>query len=54
MRLQTIPEWYEFPVSDAQAYKQIGNGWTCEVITHLVKSCSAGKVDDFAEQIKFF
>jgi hypothetical protein len=54
MRLQTIPEWYEFPVSDAQAYKQIGNGWTCEVITHLIKSCLAGKVDDFAEQIKFF
>jgi site-specific DNA-cytosine methylase len=54
MRLQTIPEWYEFPASDAQAYKQIGNGWTCEVITHLIKSCLAGKVDDFAEQIKFF
>jgi DNA (cytosine-5)-methyltransferase 3A len=54
MRLQMIPEWFEFPVSDAQAYKQIGNGWTCEVITHLINSCLAGKVDDFAEQIKFF
>ena len=38
-RLQTVPEWYEFPVSNAQAYKMLGNGWTVEVIIHLVKSC---------------
>ena len=37
MRLQTVPEWYEFPVSDSQAYKMLGNGWTVEVISHLVK-----------------
>lgn len=37
-RLQTIPEWYEFPVSDTQSYKLIGNGWTCDVITHLIKA----------------
>ena len=37
-RLQTVPEWYEFPVSDTQALKQIGNGWTVEVIIHLIKS----------------
>lgn len=37
MRLQTVPEWYEFPVSDSQAYKMLGNGWTCEVITHILK-----------------
>lgn len=36
MRLQTIPEWYEFPVSDTQAYKMLGNGWTVDVIAHLV------------------
>ena len=35
-RLQTIPEWYEFPVSDSQAYKMIGNGWTIEMIKHLL------------------
>lgn len=34
-RLQTVPDWYEFPVSDSQAYKQLGNGWTVEVIKHL-------------------
>lgn len=39
MRLQTVPEWYEFPVSDTQAYKMLGNGWTVDVITHLLKAC---------------
>lgn len=38
MRLQTVPEWYEFPVSDSQAYKMLGNGWTVLVISHLIKS----------------
>ena len=37
MRLQTVPKWYEFPVSDSQAYKMLGNGWTVEVIAHLIK-----------------
>lgn len=38
MRLQTVPENYEFPVSNSQAYKMLGNGWTCEVISHLIRS----------------
>lgn len=38
MRLQTVPEWYDFPVSDTQAYKMLGNGWTVLVISHLIKS----------------
>lgn len=37
-RLQTVPEWYEFPVSDTQGYKMLGNGWTVDVITHLIKA----------------
>ena len=37
MRLQTVPEWYEFPVSDSQAYKMLGNGWTVDVIAHIFK-----------------
>jgi DNA (cytosine-5)-methyltransferase 3A len=37
MRLQTVPEWYEFPVSDSQTYKMLGNGWTVEVIAHLIR-----------------
>jgi DNA (cytosine-5)-methyltransferase 3A len=40
MRLQTVPEWYEFPVSDSQAYKMLGNGWTCSIIAHLIKGAS--------------
>lgn len=39
MRLQTVPEWYEFPVSNTRAFQLLGNGWTCDVITHLIKSC---------------
>ncbi|MBQ1393136.1 MAG: DNA cytosine methyltransferase [Lachnospiraceae bacterium] len=35
--LQTVPEWYEFPVSATQAYKMLGNGWTVDVIAHLLK-----------------
>jgi DNA (cytosine-5)-methyltransferase 3A len=38
-RLQTVPDWYDFSViSKTQAYKCLGNGWTCDVITHLIKS----------------
>ena len=38
-RLQTVPEWYEFPVSNTRAYKMLGNGWTVDVIAHLLKMC---------------
>lgn len=36
--LQTVPEWFEFPVSDTQAYKMLGNGWTVQVISHLIQA----------------
>ena len=36
MRLQTVPEEYIFPVSDTQAYKMLGNGWTVDVIAHIL------------------
>lgn len=35
-RLQTVPEDYVFPVSDTQAYKMLGNGWTVDVIAHIL------------------
>ena len=35
-RLQTVPEWYEFPVSNSQSYKMLGNGWTVDVIAHIL------------------
>ena len=34
-RLQTIPNWYKWIVSDTQIYRMLGNGWTVEVIKHI-------------------
>ena len=36
MRLQTVPENYVFPVSNSQSYKMLGNGWTVNVISHIL------------------
>ena len=35
-RLQTVPTWYKWIVSDTQAYKMLGNGFTIEVIKHIL------------------
>lgn len=35
-RLQTIPEWYKWEVSETQQYRMLGNGWTVEVIKHVL------------------
>ena len=35
-RLQTVPGWYEWVVSDAQIYRMCGNGWTVKVIEHIL------------------
>ncbi len=35
--LQTLPRNYTEGVSDTQRYKQIGNGWTVDVISHIFK-----------------
>lgn len=36
-RLQTVPENYTNHVSNTQRYKMLGNGWTVDVITHILK-----------------
>lgn len=37
-RLQTVPDDYDMSViSNTQAYKCLGNGWTVEVIVHLIR-----------------
>jgi DNA (cytosine-5)-methyltransferase 3A len=36
-RLQTVAENYTNHVSDSQRYKMLGNGWTIEVIIHILK-----------------
>lgn len=35
-RLQTIPDWYRWGCSDTQQYRMLGNGWTVEVIKHIL------------------
>ena len=35
-RLQTLPDDYTAGVSNAQRYKALGNGWTAEVIIHIL------------------
>lgn len=37
-RLQTLPDGYTEGVSKTQRYKMIGNGWTVDVIVHLLKN----------------
>jgi DNA (cytosine-5)-methyltransferase 3A len=37
-RLQTLPEGYTSIASPAQAKKMIGNGWTVDVIAHILRS----------------
>lgn len=36
-RLQTVPEGYTAHVSNTQRYRMLGNGWTVDVITHILK-----------------
>ena len=35
-RLQTVPDNYTESVSNTQRYKMLGNGWTVEVIKHIL------------------
>lgn len=36
-RLQTLPDNYTAGISNTQRYRCIGNGWTAEVIIHILK-----------------
>lgn len=35
-RLQTVPSWYRWACSDTQIYRMLGNGWTVDVIAHIL------------------
>jgi site-specific DNA-cytosine methylase len=37
-RLQTVPDDYTNHVSNTQRYKMLGNGWTVEVIKHILQN----------------
>tara|TARA_R110000824_G_scaffold96286_1_gene230764 strand:- start:23 stop:958 length:936 start_codon:yes stop_codon:yes gene_type:complete len=36
-RLQTVPDNYTKGVSNTQRYKMLGNGWTIDVVAHIMK-----------------
>lgn len=40
-RLQTLPDNYTKAVSDSQRYNSIGNGWTADVIIHILSGILA-------------
>ena len=42
-RLQTLPDNYTNHVSNSQRYKIIGNGWTVDVIAHILKGIQLGE-----------
>lgn len=37
-RLQTLPDYYTDCVADSRRYTAIGNGWTVDVISHILKN----------------
>ena len=36
-RLQTVPDGYTAGVSNTQRYKMLGNGWTVDIIAHILR-----------------
>ena len=45
-RLQTLPDNYTAGISNTQRYKCIGNGWTVDVIAHIVRGLRLNERDD--------
>lgn len=43
-RLQTVPENYTYGMSKTQRYKMLGNGWTVDVIVHILKHINKIKI----------
>jgi DNA-cytosine methyltransferase len=54
-RLQTVPDWYKWSVSETQQYKMLGNGWTVEVIKHILSflpsTCFAYHVPEMVSEL---
>jgi DNA (cytosine-5)-methyltransferase 3A len=56
-RLQTMPDDYflyqngDKIISDTQAYKCLGNGWTADVIIHLLEHILAGVAKDYPIEV---
>lgn len=45
-RLQTLPDGYTAAVSNTQRYRGLGNGWTAEVIIHILTGALKGVPKD--------
>lgn len=46
-KLQTVPEWYDMScVSNSQGYRCLGNGWTIDVIAHIMSHIPKIKEDE--------
>lgn len=50
-RLQTLPDNYSAIVSNNQRYKMIGNGWTVDVIAHILKNIKSSENVVFTSKI---
>lgn len=50
-RLQTLPDNYTAGVSNSQRYKMLGNGWTIDVIVHILKNIKANAVPQIKSNI---
>ncbi|GAG44173.1 unnamed protein product, partial [marine sediment metagenome] len=48
-RLQTVPDDYTKHVSNTQRYKMLGNGFTVDVIAHLLKGVFNSELDGTEE-----
>lgn len=42
-RLQTLPDYYTDCVADSRRYTAIGNGWTVDVIAHILENIKGNK-----------
>ena len=56
-RLQTLPDNYTEGISNTQRYKCLGNGWTVDVIAHILKSnrgniMTTPTLEQFLEDVK--
>lgn len=45
-RLQTLPDGYTKAIKDGQRYKAIGNGWTAEMIMHILSYMDMDKQEE--------
>lgn len=44
-RLQTIPEWYKWECSATQQCRMLGNGWTVDVIVHILSHMKLNEIE---------